>query len=103
MKKLMIQEKLKNLGVEIEDICLGDFDAIGEYTAKKSRSRDSELFRKIGCFFRANYERGILMYYLIRKLECESVLEIGFGRGYSTFCMAKSVTEACLIPGTDNT
>ena len=31
----MIQEKLKNLGVYIEDIPLGDFDVIGEYTAKK--------------------------------------------------------------------
>ena len=33
------------------------------------------------------------MYYLIRKLEISSVLEIGFGRGYSTFCMAKAMSD----------
>ena len=48
---------------------------------------------KVGCFFRPNYERGILMYYLVRKLEIKSVLEIGFGRGYATFCMAKAMCD----------
>jgi predicted O-methyltransferase YrrM len=33
------------------------------------------------------------MYYLIRHYEISSVLEIGFGRGYSTFCMAKAMTD----------
>lgn len=93
MKKIMIQEKLKNMGVFLEDINLGDFDVIGEYTAKKNRSKDSELYKKVGCFFRPNYERGVLMYYLSRKLKFESVLEIGFGRGYSTFCMAKAMCD----------
>jgi predicted O-methyltransferase YrrM len=93
MKKITIQEKLKNMGVELEDINLGDFDAIGEYTAKKNRDRNSELYRKVGCFFRPNYERGILLYYLTRKKECESVLEIGFGRGYGAFCIAKAMSD----------
>lgn len=93
LKELMIQDKLKNLGVYIEDICLGDFDLIGEYTAKKNRDKNSELYKNAGCFFRPNYERGILMYYLVRKLEISSVLEIGFGRGYSTFCMAKAMCD----------
>ena len=35
MKQIMIQKKLKNMGVFLEDISLGDFDVIGEYTAKK--------------------------------------------------------------------
>jgi len=93
MKKMLIKEKLEKIGVIFEDICLGDFDLIGEYTAKKNRSRDSELYKKVGCFFRPNYERGILMYYLTRKLEFNSVLEIGFGRGYSAFCMAKAMCD----------
>jgi predicted O-methyltransferase YrrM len=93
LKEIFIKEKLKNIGVYIEDICLGDFDVIGEYTAKKSRNQNSELYQKVGCFFRPNYERGILMYYLVRKLEIESVLEIGFGRGYATFCMAKAMCD----------
>jgi predicted O-methyltransferase YrrM len=89
-----IQEKLKEIDVDLDDIILGDFDYIGEFTAKKSRSQDSENYKKYGCFFRPNYERGILIYYLIRKFNIESVLEIGFGRGYSTFCAAKAMTDA---------
>jgi len=93
MKKTFIKEYLKSINVELEDICLGDFDAIGEHTAKKNRARGSDLYNSVGCFFRPNYERGILMYYLVRKLEIESVLEIGFGRGYATFCMAKAMCD----------
>ena len=93
MKKIMITEKLKQLGVDLESIPLGDFDLIGEYTAKKNRSRGSDLYNRVGCFFRPNYERGILMYYLTQKMNFESVLEIGFGRGYSTFCMAKAMCD----------
>ncbi len=81
------------MNVQLEDIVMGDFDAIGEYTAKKPRPPDSEYYKKYGCFFRPNYERGILMYYLIRKNEVNSILEIGFGRGYSAFCMAKAMCD----------
>lgn len=93
MNKIFIKEKLKELEVEIEDICLGDFDQIGEFTAKKNRTPDKEQYKKVGCFFRPNYERGILMYYLVKKHNISSVLEIGFGRGYSAFCMAKAMCD----------
>jgi hypothetical protein len=93
MKKIMIKEKLKNLGVHLEDIVIGDFDIIGEYTAKKNRTPDKEQYKTAGCFFRPNYERGILMYYLVRKKNIKSALEIGFGRGYSVFCMAKAMCD----------
>lgn len=93
MKKIFIKEKLKNMGISVDDIILGDYDAIGEYTAKKNRSPDSENYKKFGCFFRPNYERGILMYYLVQQHSLNSVLEIGFGRGYSTFCMAKAMCD----------
>jgi len=93
MKQIMIQKKLKNMGVFLEDISLGDFDVIGEYTAKKNRTPDKAQYKNAGCFFRPNYERGILMYHLLRKLEFESVLEIGFGRGYATMCMAKAMCD----------
>lgn len=93
MKTLMIQKKLEEIGVHVEDINLGDFDVIGEYTAKKNRHPNKDLYRNAGCFFRPNYERGILMYYLTRKNKFNSVLEIGFGRGYSTFCMAKAMCD----------
>ena len=93
MRKIMIQEKLKEMGVYIEDIVMGDFDVIGEYTAKKSRTPDKQSYKSAGCFFRPNYERGILMYYLTRKREFNSILEIGFGRGYATMCMAKAMCD----------
>ena len=93
MEKMSIQDKLRQLGVYVEDISLGDFDLIGEYTAKKSRSNDKKLYKEVGCFFRPNYERGILIYYLTRKKEFESILEIGFGRGYSTLCAAKAMCD----------
>lgn len=93
MKITYIKEKLQNMGVHLEDIIMGDFDYIGEFTAKKNRHPTSENYKKHGCFFRPNYERGILLYYLIRKYNIESVLEIGFGRGYSSFCMAKAMSD----------
>jgi len=93
MKKIFIKEKLESIDVHLEDIVLGDFDAIGEYTAKKNRTPDKDQYRTAGCFFRPNYERGILMYYLTRKKEFKTVLEIGFGRGYAAFCMAKAMCD----------
>ena len=98
MKKVFIKQKLTDIGVSIDDISLGDFDQIGEFTAKKNRSPESELYKKVGCFFRPNYERGILQYYLAQKFKFTSVLEIGFGRGYSTMCLAKAMCDLD-IPG----
>ena len=94
MKKINVKDKLAELEFPVADIVLGDFDYIGEYTAKKTRDQNSELYKKVGCFFRPNYERGILIYHLIRRFEIKSVLEIGFGRGYAAFCAAKAMTDA---------
>lgn len=94
MKRVHIVEKLKQIGVELEDISLGDFDRIGEFTAKRERSPDSEHYRTAGAFYRSNYERGVLIYYLIRKFNLTSFLEIGFGRGYSTLCAAKAFHDS---------
>ena len=93
MKNVKITEKLSDLGFEIEDLCLGDFDMIGEWCAKKQRSRDSELYKKVGAFFRPNYERGLLIYSLIHEYNIKSFLEIGFGRGYGTFCAAMAMQD----------
>lgn len=94
IKKVLIQEKLKSLGVSLEnDIRLGDFDQLGEMTARKMRDPNSELYKSAGAFFRPNYERGILIYSLIKKYNVKSFLEIGFGRGYGTFCAAMAMHE----------
>ena len=94
MKKIDIREKLKEIDFDLDLISLGDFDFIGEFTAKKSRDRNSELYRKAGCFFRPNYERGILIYALITKFRMNSFLEIGFGRGYASLCASMAFRDA---------
>jgi len=93
INKIFIKEKLAQIGVNIDNISLGDFDTIGKFTAEKNRSRGSELYNKVGAYFRPNYERGILIYSLIKEFKLESFLEIGFGRGYSTFCAALAFSE----------
>jgi hypothetical protein len=98
MKQLHIKEKLEQIGIDLESVPLGDFDRIGEFTAKRDRSPGSEHYNSAGAFYRSNYERGILIYYLIRKFNISSMLEIGFGRGYSTLCAAKAFHDAG-IPG----
>lgn len=40
-----------------------------------------------------NFERGMLLYALIRKYKPKTILEIGTAEGYSTLCMAWAMTE----------
>jgi predicted O-methyltransferase YrrM len=94
MKQLNIKQKLENLDVTLDAICLGDFDVIGEYTAKRNRAANDPNYKKTGAFYRSNYERGILVYYLIRQHNLKSMMEIGFGRGYVTLCAAKAFFDA---------
>jgi len=92
--KIHIKEKLKQIDISLEsDISLGEFDQIGEFTAKKARGEESEHFKNVGAFFRPNYERGILIHSLIRKFNIKSYLEIGFGRGYSCLCAARAMAQ----------
>lgn len=94
MKTINIKDKLEELGVSLDSIVMGDFDQIGEFTAKRNRAPDDENYKKYGAFYRANYERGILIYHLIRQFNLTSMLEIGFGRGYATLCAAKAFYDA---------
>ena len=98
MEKILIQDFLAKNEISLKDICLGDFDEIGEFTAKKKRDRNHPLFSSTGAFFRPNYERGILIYSLIKKYKLSSYLEIGFGRGMSALCAAKAMHD-CGIDG----
>ena len=97
MKKITIQQKLEALGVSPDSVIMGDFDYIGRFTAERQRQADEPNYKKYGSFYRSNYERGILIYNLIRMLGCTSMLEIGFGRGYSTFCAARAFHDAGII------
>ena len=93
MRKIRIDEKLQQIETPVETLSLGDFDQIGEFTAKKNRVPNSKLYDEVGCYFRPNYERGLLLHSLVKKFEVQSYLEIGFGRGYSTFCVAKAMED----------
>lgn len=93
MRVVDVREKLTEIQYPVSEFNLGDFDVIGEYTARKNRNPSSELYKTVGCFFRPNYERGLLIYALIRKFAIQSVLEIGTGRGYSTVCAAKAMWD----------
>ena len=94
MKQVHIKQKLEEMGVALDGIVMGDFDQIGEFTAKRDRRLDDPNYKKYGAFYRANYERGILIYHLIRQFNLTSMLEIGFGRGYATFCAARAFHDA---------
>jgi hypothetical protein len=94
MKTIGIKQKLEEMGVALDSIVMGDFDYIGEFTAKRDRKAGDPNYKRHGAFYRSNYERGILIYYLIRQHNLSSMLEIGFGRGYATFCAARAFHDA---------
>jgi len=93
MKEIHIKDKLAEIGMPVEELSLGDFDQIGHHTAYKARGRGTELYNKVGCYFRPNYERGLLIYSLIKKNKLKSYLEVGYGRGYSAMCAALAFSE----------
>ena len=94
MKIVNIKEKLTQLGVQLDDIVLGDFDYLGKFCAERTRERNDANYKKYGFSYRSNYERGMLAYYLVRQLGVKSFLEIGTGRGYVTFCVAKAMYDS---------
>ena len=67
MRQVNINDKLTEIGFDLSEVSLGDFDYIGEFTAKKNRDQNHQYYKTHGCFFRPNYERGILIYSLITK------------------------------------
>ena len=93
MKITHIKDILIDLGYPLHTISLGKFDHIGEFTAKKHRDPSSKLYHSAGAFFRPNYERGLLIYALIKKYKIKSFLEIGFGRGYGSICAAMAMSD----------
>lgn len=88
-----VKDKLMEIGVSVNDLNLGHYDYIGEITAKKTRDPNSEMFKTVGCFFKPNLERSILIDSLIKRYRLESLLEVGFGRGYTSICAAKTFSE----------
>ena len=67
MEIIHIKDQLENLGVNLDDINYGFFDDLGEVCAKRRRDPKSDGYKEHGAFYRTNYERGILIYYLVQK------------------------------------
>jgi hypothetical protein len=93
IETLFIRDFLSKIDVYSESVNLGEFDYIGEFTAKSQRSPLTPEYSKLGAFFRNDYERGILLYYLVRMLKISSVFELGIERAYSTLCVARALNE----------
>lgn len=81
---------IENLGVDLPSV--DRFWKLGDLTGLRVRKDSSDGF------YRANYERGMLLYALVEKYRPLSVLEFGTGRGYGCLCMAWSM-ENNAIPG----
>ena len=92
MKTIRIDKKLEEIGVDVDSIVMGDFDSIGEFSAKRQRAQDDPNYKKYGAFYRANYERGILIYSLIRQYNLTSMLEIGLVAGMRRYVQQKHFT-----------
>ncbi|OYT16622.1 MAG: hypothetical protein B7C24_06825 [Bacteroidetes bacterium 4572_77] len=59
------------------------FDKVGSLTAIRQRNT--------GEFYRANYERGLFLYYLVMKNDfITKAVELGTGRGYGSICICKA-------------
>jgi hypothetical protein len=88
MKTIDIKAKVEALRVNLPPV--DHFWRLGDLTALR---RDND-----GRFYRANYERGILLYALVARYRPTTVLEFGTGRGYGCLCMAWAM-QAHDIPG----
>lgn len=72
------------------------FDNAANFTAIRQRPN--------GEYYRANFERGMLLYYLVQKIKPRKVLELGTGRGYACVAMCKSadsINLSCIIDTVD--
>lgn len=88
MNRVDVEPFVKSLGIPIPP--LEEFWKLGDLTGLRQN--------KDGRFYRANYERGILLYALVAKYRPQTILEFGTGRGYGCLCMAWSM-EDHKIPG----
>ncbi len=64
---------------------LKEFGDLGAKTALYTTEKNEVI--------KLNFNRGILLYYLIAKYQPKNVLEFGTARGFSTLCMAKAMED----------
>ena len=88
MKASNIKDFVERLGIRLPPVDC--FSKLGDLTGLRQDES--------GRFYRANYERGILLYALVAKYRPQAVLEFGTGRGYGCLCMAWAMEDHS-VPG----
>ena len=83
MRRYDVKEFVERLGVQLPPI--ERFWKLGDLTALRQD--------KDGRFYRANYERGMLLYVLVARYRPCAILEFGTGRGYGCLCMAWAMED----------
>ena len=82
---IKIQEYISETFPEHSDNDWSELNEIAKLTALR---RDSG-----GEYFISNFWRGPMLYSLVRRLKPALILELGTGRGYGAFCMAKALVD----------
>ena len=80
-----VREYISEIFPEESDHDWADLNEIAKLTALR---RD-----KTGEFYISNFWRGPMLYSLVRSLKPRSILELGTGRGYGAFCIAKALED----------
>lgn len=83
MNTCNVKEFVERFGVSIPPV--EQFWRLGDLTGLRQNSD--------GGFYRANYERGILLYSLVAHYRPRAVLEFGTGRGYGSLCAARAMDD----------
>ena len=81
-KQISIHEFIQNLDINLPDS--EKFLQLSRITPINPKRTEN---------FVINFERGMLLYALIAKIQPKTVLEIGTAEGYSTLCMAWAMTD----------
>jgi len=82
---IKVQEFISGIFPEESEHDWSDLNEIAKLTALR-RERSGE-------YYISNFWRGPMLYSLVRALKPASILELGTGRGYGAFCVAKALVD----------
>ena len=75
-----IHQKLEDLGVSHDSVIMGDFDYIGEYTAKRRRDPSEENYKKYWHEVQLEFQEefGVLIISILKKSKTLKDVRTGF-------------------------
>ena len=82
---IKVQEFISEVFAEHSGRDWSDLTEIAKLTALRQE--------KNGQFYISNFWRGPMLYSLVRAIKPRRILELGTGRGYGAFCMAKAMED----------